>query len=98
MKMQRNEICGPRSSSGPEIGCWGQHLVLLWQLHRRDHTSLNAESNKLQIYAAGTFCTKEMSDPGGTSAPLMFALVTKLSFAKVKAVCVYPAVIKTCWR
>jgi hypothetical protein len=40
---------------------------------------------------APTFCTNEMSDPGGTSAPLMLAFVTKLSFAKVKAVCVYPA-------
>mmetsp|Transcript_14416 Transcript_14416/g.35251 ORF Transcript_14416/g.35251 Transcript_14416/m.35251 type:complete len:297 (-) Transcript_14416:64-954(-) len=36
------------------------------------------------------FCTNEIRDPGGTSAPLMFALVTKLSFANVKAVCVYP--------
>jgi len=35
-----------------------------------------------------TFCTKEISEPGGTSAPLMLALVTSDSFANEKAVCV----------
>lgn len=33
-----------------------------------------------------TFCTKEMRDPGGTSAPLMLALVTSDSLANEKAV------------